>query len=284
VLPDMTDGSGEVRHLAVGAGKDGNIYLVDRDNMGKFVPGATSNNYIYQELVGALPGGEWATAAYFNGSIYYGPVNHALRRFTITQARLDAAPAAITSTVFAYPGVTPSVSSSGNTAGIVWAYENSGNNQAVLHAYDATNLQELYNSNQNPLGRQFGQANKFITPTVCNGKVFVATQNSVAVFGLAASQRHVNPNYSDPGYQNVGVIYTLSNGGLPSQATVALNRSGTVKARVSWPAPGATQSSTVTANGQVLAEGSQWVTWGSPTDIVILSYPFTSSPTTFTVF
>ena len=107
MLPDMTDGSGEIRHLAVGAGKDSNIYLVDRDNMGKFVPGATSNSYIYQELVGGLPGGEFATAAYFNGSIYYGPVGGALRRFTITQARLDAAPAAITSTVFAYPGVTP---------------------------------------------------------------------------------------------------------------------------------------------------------------------------------
>ena len=116
-----------------------------------------------------------------------------MRRFTITQARLDAAPAAITSTVFAYPGVTPSVSSSGNTAGIVWAYENSGNNQAVLHAYDATNLQELYNSNQNPQRDQFGQANKFITPTVCNGKVFVATQNSVAVFGLFAQKPPPTP-------------------------------------------------------------------------------------------
>jgi hypothetical protein len=101
---------------------------------------------------------------------------------------------------------------------------------------------------------------------------------------LAPAQGYVNPNYSDPGYQNVSVSYTLTNGGLPSQATVALNRSGTVNARVSWPAPGATQWSTVTANGQVLAEGSQWVPWGSPTIIVILSYPFTSSPTTFTVF
>jgi hypothetical protein len=279
VLPDMTDGSGEIRHLAVGAGKDSNIYLVDRDNMGKFVPGATSNSYIYQELVGALPGGEFGTAAYFNGSIYYGPVGGALRRFTFTQARLDPGPAAVTGTIFAYPGVTPSISSSGNTAGIVWAYENSGNNQAVLHAYDGTSLQELYNSNQD----QFGQANKFITPTVCNGKVFVATQNSVAVFGPTRAQGYVNPDYSDPGYQNVSVTYTLTNGGLPSQATVALNGSGTVNARVSWPAPGATQWSTVTANGQVLAEGSQWVPWGSPTVIVILSYPFTSSPTTFTV-
>ena len=190
VLPDMIDGSGKVRHLAAGAGKDGNIYVVDRDNMGKFVPGATSNSYIYQELGGALPGGEFATAAYFNDSIYYGPEGGALRRFTITQARVNAFPAAMTSTVFAYPGVTPSVSSSGNSSGIVWAYENSrsGSGSAVLHAYDAIHLSELYNSNQVPQRDQFGEANKFIAPTICNGKVFVGTTNSVGVFGLLTAR------------------------------------------------------------------------------------------------
>jgi hypothetical protein len=189
VLPDMVDAGGTTRHLAVGAGKDTNIYLVDRDNLGKFMPGATSNSYIYQELVGASPGGEWATAAYFNGAIYYGPVGGALRRFTFSQARLDQVPAAMTSTVFGYPGTTPSISSSGNSAGIVWAHENpgSGSSQAVLHAYDATSLTELYNSNQNPQRDQFGTANKFITPTICNGKVFVGTTNSVGVFGLSSS-------------------------------------------------------------------------------------------------
>jgi hypothetical protein len=186
VLPDMTDTNGRTRHLAIGAGKDSNIYLVDRDNMGKFIPGTTSNTNIYQELAGALPGGEWATAAYFNGAVYYGPVGGVLRKFIFTQARLNPVPAAKSTTIFHYPGVTPSISSSGNNSGIVWAYENpdSGSNQAVLHAYDATDLHELYNSNQNPLRDQFGVANKFITPTVCNGKVFASTTNSVGVFGL----------------------------------------------------------------------------------------------------
>jgi hypothetical protein len=55
----------------------------------------------------------------------------------------------------------------------------------VLHAYDATNLaHELYNSNQASGRDQFGAGNKFITPTVADGKVFVGTASGVAVFGL----------------------------------------------------------------------------------------------------
>jgi hypothetical protein len=181
VLPDMIDGNGVMRHLAIGAGKDTNIYLVDRDNMGKFH--ASANN-IYQELPGALPRGVWSTSAYFNGAVYYGPVGGALLKFTFSQARLNSTPAASTTTAFQYPGVTPSVSSNGNSSGIVWAYENSGNGQAVLHAYDPSDLHELYNSNQNPARDQFGSGNKFITPTVCNGKVLVGTTNSVGVFGF----------------------------------------------------------------------------------------------------
>src|SRR3984893_14097623 len=186
VLPDMTDANGRTRHLAIGAGKDSNIYLVDRDNMGKYIPGATSNGNIYQELANALPGGEFATAAYFDGAVYYGPVGGVLSKFTFTQAHTSPTPSATTSTVFRYPGVTPSISSSGSSSGIVWAYENpgSGDNHAVLHAYDATDLRELYNSDQDPSRDHFGVANKFITPTICNGKVFVGTTNSVGVFGL----------------------------------------------------------------------------------------------------
>jgi hypothetical protein len=182
VLPDMVDGNGNTRHLAIGAGKDSNIYLVDRDNMGKFNP--TSNSNIYQELAGALPGGAFSTPAYFNGAVYYGPVGGALVKFTFSQARLSPAPTASTTTIFNYPGTTPSISSSGNSSGIVWAYENSGSGQAVLHAYDASDLHELYNSNQNSGRDRFGLGNKFITPTICNGKVLAATTNSVGVFGL----------------------------------------------------------------------------------------------------
>jgi hypothetical protein len=186
VLPDMVDHNGLTRHLAIGAGKDTNIYLVDRDRMGKF--NAAGNSNIYQELNGALPGGEWATGAYFSGAVYYGPVGGSLQKFTFTDAMLVPVPTAMTSTVFSYPGVTPSISSAGTNGAIVWAHENpNGGGPAILHAFDASNLTELYNSNQRSGRDQFGLSNKFITPTICNGEVFVGTTNSVGVFGLLSS-------------------------------------------------------------------------------------------------
>ena len=181
ILPDLMDGQGHVHHLAVGAGKDSNLYVVDRDNMGKFNP--NNDNAIYQEIDGVLPGGVWAMPAYFNNTVYYGSVGSPLKAFSITNAKLSTSPTGQTATSFTYPGTTPSVSANGITNGIVWAVENTS--PAVLHAYDATNLShELYNSNQAGSRDQFGPGNKFITPIVVNGKVFVGTQNGVAVFGL----------------------------------------------------------------------------------------------------
>ena len=180
VLPDLTDGTGNVRHLAVGAGKDGHIYVVNRDAMGKF--NSASNN-IYQELTGVLGGGVFGMPAYFNNTIYYGAMGDAIKAFKITNAQLSTSPNFQSSNSFPYPGATPSISANGTSNGIVWAVENS--TAAVLHAYDATNLHELYNSNQAAGSRdQFGAGNKFITPTVVNGKVYVGTTNSVGVFGL----------------------------------------------------------------------------------------------------
>jgi hypothetical protein len=104
--------------------------------------------------------------------------------FSVTNAQLSSSPVSQSSTQFTFPGASPSISANGTANGIVWAYENV--TPAVLHAYDATNLaHELYNSNQAANARdQFGAGNKFIAPTVADGKVFVATTNSVAIFGL----------------------------------------------------------------------------------------------------
>jgi hypothetical protein len=179
VLPDLTDGTGNVRHLSVGAGKDGHIYVVNRDAMGKFNAG--SNN-IYQELSGVLGGGIFSMPAYFNSTLYYGAVGDAIKAFKITNAMLATGPASQTSNTFRYPGTTPSISANGTSNAIVWAAENT--TPAVLHAYDANTLHELYNSNQAGSRDQLGAGNKFITPTVVNGKVYMGTSDSVGVFGL----------------------------------------------------------------------------------------------------
>jgi hypothetical protein len=181
LLPDLSDDSNTVRHLIVGAGKDGNIYLVNRDSMGKF--NATANQ-IWQELDGALPGGVWSTPAYFNNAVYYADVGGTLKAFGITNAKLSSTPTSQTGTSFGYPGTSPSVSANGTSNAIVWTAENA--NPAVLHAYDATNLaRELYNSNQAASGRDSVAAgNKFIAVSIADGKVFLGTVNSVGVFGL----------------------------------------------------------------------------------------------------
>jgi hypothetical protein len=180
VLPDMTDSTGTTRYLAVGTGKDGNIYLVDRTNMGKF--NSQNNLNAYQVLVGALDNGEWATPAYFNGTLYYGGVSEPLQAFAFSRAKLVAMPSSKTTETYGYPGTSPSISANGTSSAIVWAVENSGG-AGILHAYDATNLAtELYNSSKVPAD-SFTD-NKFMTPTIANGKVYVGTPNSVAVFGL----------------------------------------------------------------------------------------------------
>src|SRR5271165_865598 len=184
LLPDLTDANGQVHHLGLGAGKDAHIYVFNRDNMGKYSPYNNSN--LYQDLPGALAGGEFAMPAWFNGTVYFGAVGDVIRAYPLSNALLAIVPTSVTPTAFGYPGATPSISANGYLSAILWATENS---PAVLHAYDANNLGvELYNSSQAPAGRDsLGTGNKFITPTIANGKVYVGTTTGVTVYGLLSS-------------------------------------------------------------------------------------------------
>jgi hypothetical protein len=182
LLPDVQDTQHNTWQLAVGAGKDGHIYVANREMMGKF--NTNNDSAIYQEIdSNGLSGGVWSMPAYFNNVVYYGAVGDHLRAFSIVNAKLSTPAGSLSATSFGYPGTTPSISANGSSAGIVWAVENNGG--GVLHAYDATNLAtELYNSNQAANSRDHFSDNKFITPMIANGKVYVGTPNSVAVFGL----------------------------------------------------------------------------------------------------
>jgi hypothetical protein len=183
VVPDFKDSAGVLHQLVIGAGKDKNIYLANRNDMGKFNP--NNNSAIYQEVIGALAGGVFSAPAVADNTIYYGAVNDSIKSFSFNASgKLNSTPASKTAETFAFPGATPSISGNSTTNLIVWVVANSS--PAVLHAYDAANLaDELYNSNQAPSDRdQFGDGNKFITPTIANGKVYVATTAGVGVFGL----------------------------------------------------------------------------------------------------
>ncbi len=183
LLPDQVDASGRTRHLLVAAGKYGELYLLDRDNLGHFNGSA---DQAYQELDNALPGGLYSSIAYFNGSVYVADVGGALKAYALSQAMLSGAPTSQTGITFSYPGSAPAISANGTGNAILWALQSDPTEPAVLHAYNPTDLtQEYYNSNQAANGRDsFGNGNKFITPVVADGKVFVAAPTGVAVFGL----------------------------------------------------------------------------------------------------
>jgi len=180
LLPDLVDANGTTRHLAVGAGKDAKIYVVNRDSMGKF---NASANLIWQEIDGQLASGVFSMPAYFNGAVFYAAVGDHLKAFPVASARLATTPSSMSPGTFPYPGATPAISANGTTNGIVWAAENGS--VGALHAFNAANLgQELYNSNQAGTRDTFGAGNKFITPMIAHGHVYVGTATGVAVFGL----------------------------------------------------------------------------------------------------
>jgi hypothetical protein len=181
LIPDQTDDSGKVRRLALGAGKASHFYMVDRDSMGKFNPSADSS---YQHETALFSGRVYSTPAFFNGTVYYGAEGDQIKAFKLQNARLPLTARSATTLVYHYPGATPSISANGTNDAILWAVEHGYS--ATLHAYDATDLsKELYNSNQAPFYQdQLGPGNKFITPTIANGRVYVGTTYGVTVFGL----------------------------------------------------------------------------------------------------
>jgi hypothetical protein len=172
-------------HLGVSAGKAGKIYLIDRDNMGKFQPG--SDSQIVQSIPNALgtqpEDNDWGTAAYWNGNVYYVGNKDVLKQFQLTNGLLSTSPVHVGANTYGYPGANMTVSSNGTSDGIVWTLEASGKN--VLHAYDANNVSnELYNSTQAGSRDQLGIVIRFTVPTVINGKVYVAGDKHLTVFGL----------------------------------------------------------------------------------------------------
>jgi hypothetical protein len=172
--------SGPVQRLAIGGGKDGTVFLLNRDSLG----GNTSND---AGAVQSFSVGNkiFATPAFWQNTLYLAPITDHLKSYTFNPSagQFSTAPASQSPGTFGFPGSTPSISSQGTSNGIVWATEK-GTGPSVLHAYDATNVgTELWNSGNNSAD-QAGQAVKFTVPTVANGKVYVGTVGEISVYGL----------------------------------------------------------------------------------------------------
>ena len=197
----VPNGLGPANHpnLLLGGGKEGDLYVVDRSNMGHYTGGGPDN--VVQHLI--LPGQcidcgiytspvIWQTSA-TTAVMYVGAVDDVLRAYPLSAGQFSAAPGSVSAEVYGFPGPSPTVSSSGATNGIVWALDTSHNGTgnpglssapAILRAYDATNLQNrLYSSDVNP-GDSAGNAVKFVMPTIANGKVYVAADGQLNVYGL----------------------------------------------------------------------------------------------------
>ena len=176
--------SGANPRLMIGGGKEGSIYLVNRDNLGGFTAGM--NNVV--EWLQFAVGGLWSTPAWSPGSVYFGGSYDRLKAFSLIGGALSPSPTSQSTTSFGFPGPTPSVSSNSGASVIVWALETDGYqsaSSAILHAYRGANLAvELYNSTQAGSRDDPGPAVKFAVPTIANGKVYVGSATALTVYGL----------------------------------------------------------------------------------------------------
>ena len=183
----MPDNPSSTPHEVIGGGKDGNIFVVNRDDMGSFSP--TSNNVIQTVQTGVHQFDNiFATAAYWNGLLYIHCESDVLRAFSWTNGQLSNQPVAKGQPILSVHGATVSISSNGSNSGIVWEIDNTNydtGGPAILRAYDASNISnELYDSTQAGSRDTAGLALKFTVPTIAAGKVFVGTTNELDIYGL----------------------------------------------------------------------------------------------------
>jgi hypothetical protein len=282
LLPDLPPGSAH-QHLLVQMGKEGKIYLVDRDNMGKFCSTCTSQDtQIVQEIPGAT-NGIWGSPSYWNGSVYYGGGNDGgsadnLKAFSFNangSGVLSTSPTSKSSNSFAFATAAPVISSNGNTNGIVWIVDNStfGSNCCqALYAYDATNLANmLYNSNQAAGQRDVpGGAVKFSAPIIANGKVYVGSQGKVSGYGtISSTPTAATPTFSPaPGSYTSSVVVTLSD--TTPGATIHCTTDG------GTPGPGSPACTTVTINTTTLLQAMATATGYNNSAVASGTYTITS--------
>lgn len=277
LLPTLSNG----KQLLTTLGKSGTMYLIDRNNLGKYCPNLSpacsgSDTNVVQEVNGVFSG-YWGVPAYWNGNVYFGGGNdntgeaEPIRVFSFNAGNsglLSTTPTSASARTFNFPGPDPSVSSNGTTNGILWALDNSrwrntcasGSNCQVLYAYDATNLANLlYTSSTAANYRDVpGSAVKFTTPTIANGKVYLGSVQAVSAFGLLAG---ATPTAAAPAlssssgtYTSAGLSVTMSDS--TSGATIYYTTDGSTPNSSSAKYSGALRiTASTTVNAIAVASG-----------------------------
>ena len=175
-------------HLMTSAGKEGRIYVLNRDNLGHYTPGADTGAFqTVPPGAAGITGGLFGCPAFFNSAtngptLYFSAIGDSPKAFVLDAAgRLPAGPTSQVTTTFGYPGAVPSISANAGANGIAWMLQDT----AVLHAYDADNLAtELYNSGENATRDALGSYVKFTTPIITQGRVYVGTNDHLVAYGL----------------------------------------------------------------------------------------------------
>lgn len=184
--------------LYLTGGKDGNLYLLNKDDMGGYLP---SSNQVQQVVPTSANANMHGQAAYYKGSsqefVYVWSENDPLRAIPFDRStNLLGAQNQVVSFISGptgQSGAVLSVSSNGSQdgTGILWAsYAYSGDAEhtvspGILRAFDANDItRELWNNQQTP-GDVRGSYAKFAAPTIANGHVYLPTfSNRVVVYGL----------------------------------------------------------------------------------------------------
>jgi hypothetical protein len=214
LLPDGV-GSTAHQHVLVETGKQGKIYLLDRDSLGKnSADQATENGKVVQEVTAGQTG-VWGNPSFYqidasDGILYYHGSGDVLKGYYVHNGHIEdgslPTDRAILKSSFSskFPGTQPVISADATANptnpvnGIVWELQvdnavgriqgvadNTTAGPVTLRAFNPTNLsQELYDSGQTGQRDLSTGSVKFTVPVVTNGHVLVAGADHFAVFGL----------------------------------------------------------------------------------------------------
>jgi outer membrane protein assembly factor BamB len=254
VLPDQP---GLYPHEVIASGKQALVYVLNRDDMGQYSAGGADN--VIQEYQLEVGGLLMCSPAYWNGIVYFASGSAPVQTFQLSNGSLI--PFAQTTPRLAFGAHSPSISANGNTNGILWVLD------GILYAFDAVSLRELYSSSQVPSRDTLPPIAHFATQTVANGKVYIATQTSLEVYGLqpylsiAAGNNQTTPvlgtlatplqiqAYSPSGQPQPGITVNFNDGnkgGTFNPPSAPTNSSGIASTTYTFPKTSGVYSLTAT--------------------------------------